>query len=669
MVAEGATVVDAGQVGSEMLYYLVGSRELDGGLMCTASHNPKAYTGAKLVKQGAIALSGDAGIQDVRRRDRGRPRRSPRAAARVEEVEIYEEFQAAALKFIDPGDVKPLRVVVDGGNGMAGPMVGPLLEQLGLDLVTAYWTPDGEFPDHEPNPLLPENREFIMRKVVEEGADLGIAWDGDADRCFFIDDEGAFVDGDFLTALLAESLLRKSPGEAILYDVRASRAVADTVERGRRHGAPQPRRPRVLQDAHARRGRDVRRRGLRPLLLPRLLLRRQRHDPGAADPRAAERRGRASCPSCSTATARRTSSPARSTPRSTTPPAKIAEIEERYADAQIGHLDGVSVDYDDWHFNVRTSNTEPLLRLCLESLVSRGGHGAPPRRGPGDHPLVSDAADALARAADAGIHCLPIPTPFQVGRVNTYLIEDDPLTLLDSGPNSGTALDALERALAEHGHRVEDLELIVISHQHMDHLGLVSILARRSGAEVAALDLLAPWAARYDDGMEADDAFANSVMTEHGIPEDIRLALLAVSQSYRNWGAAGDRHAPARGRLASSSCATARCASCTAPATRRRTRSSTTPSAGSCSAPTTSSSTSPPTRSSRGRSTRRWTPTRRPSARTRSSRYLESLRATRAMEDVDLILPGHGEPVADHVALIDERFRMHDAPRRQDRAA
>ena len=199
-----------------------------------------------------------------------------RAAASVEQVEIYDDFQADALKFIDRGAIKPLRVVVDGGNGMAGPMVGPLLEQLGLDLVTAYWEPDGEFPDHEPNPLLPENREFIMRKVVEERADLGIAWDGDADRCFFIDDSGQFVDGDFLTALLAESLLRKSPGEAILYDVRASRAVADTVAAGRRHGAPQPRRPRVLQDAHARRGRDVRRRGLRPLLLPRLLLRRQR---------------------------------------------------------------------------------------------------------------------------------------------------------------------------------------------------------------------------------------------------------------------------------------------------------------------------------------------------------------------------------------------------------
>ncbi len=120
-------------------------------------------------------------------------------------------------------------MVVDGGNGMAGPMVGPVLEALNLELIETYWTPDGNFPDHEPNPLLPENRRLIMEKVRDTGADLGIAWDGDADRCFFIDDTGAFVDGDFLTALLAQSLLRKNPNpthpEAILYDVRASRAV------------------------------------------------------------------------------------------------------------------------------------------------------------------------------------------------------------------------------------------------------------------------------------------------------------------------------------------------------------------------------------------------------------------------------------------------------------
>ncbi len=231
LLMEGADVLDAGQVGTEMLYYLVGSRELDGGLMCTASHNPKAYTGAKLVRDGAIALSGDAGIQDIRREIEAGLDGGAAELGVLQEVDVYEEFQAAALKLIDPDVIKPLKVVVDGGNGMAGPMVGPLLDRLGLDLIETYWTPDGNFPDHEPNPLLPENRTFIIEKLRETGADLGIAWDGDADRCFFIDDTGEFVDGDFLTALLAESLLAKRPGSAILYDVRASWAVPDTVKR------------------------------------------------------------------------------------------------------------------------------------------------------------------------------------------------------------------------------------------------------------------------------------------------------------------------------------------------------------------------------------------------------------------------------------------------------
>ena len=133
------------------------------------------------------------------------------------------------MGFIDPNEVKPLKVIADGANGMAGPMVGPLLERLGLDLETFYWVPDGDFPDHDPNPLVEDNRQFIIDKVREEGADLGIAWDGDADRCFFIDAEGVFVEGDFLTALLARQLLQKEPGARIVYDVRASRAVPDTV--------------------------------------------------------------------------------------------------------------------------------------------------------------------------------------------------------------------------------------------------------------------------------------------------------------------------------------------------------------------------------------------------------------------------------------------------------
>src|SRR5437588_3060450 len=164
MRSEGATVLDAGMVATEMLYYLVGSRDLDGGVMCTASHNPKRYTGAKLVRHGALALSGEAGIDRVRELIEAGLGEAPGGGG-LEDVSVAEEFHEAAMRFIDPGVVKPARVVVDGGNGMAGPMVGPLLTRLGPDLIEAYWRPDGEFPGHEPNPLLPENREFIMREV------------------------------------------------------------------------------------------------------------------------------------------------------------------------------------------------------------------------------------------------------------------------------------------------------------------------------------------------------------------------------------------------------------------------------------------------------------------------------------------------------------------------
>jgi phosphomannomutase len=369
MVAEGAHVIDAGMVGTEMLYWLVGSHDLDGGLMCTASHNPKAYTGAKLVGRGALALSGDEGIGEIRELvDTGLP--DAPGGGSSEEVDIYAGFQRDALKFIDPTNVEPLKVVVDGGNGMAGPMTGPLLEQLGLDLVTTYWEPDGEFPDHEPNPLLPENRQFIIDKVRAENADLGIAWDGDADRCFFIDDTGAFVDGDFLTALLAESILEKQPGADILYDVRASRAVPDLVTRlgGTAHVncVGHAFFKRRMRDEGAAFGGEVSGHyyfrdfynadsGTIPALLILELLSTHR------------------------ATLSELLEPLRSryfisgeiNSEVADTDAKMAEIKERYGDSTITTLDGISIDYDDWHFNVRPSNTEPLLRLNLESLVSR----------------------------------------------------------------------------------------------------------------------------------------------------------------------------------------------------------------------------------------------------------------------------------------------------------
>jgi phosphomannomutase len=318
MVAEGATVLDAGQVGTEMLYFLVGSRDLDGGLMCTASHNPKRYTGVKLVRAGALALSGDEGIGDIRDLIAAGLGGGASRPGSVTEVDVTSDFQAAAMSFIDPAAVRPLKVVVDGGNGMAGPMVGPLLERLGLDLQTAYWTPDGHFPDHEPNPLLPENREFIMSEVVRCGADLGIAWDGDADRCFFIDETGAFVDGDFLTALLAESMLKKNPGATVLFDVRASRAVADTAHA---HGGEAlvnrvghaffKARMREVPDAVF--GGEVSGHSTSASSTARTPGRCPRCSSSNCSPRGGRR-----CRSCLSHTGRGTSSPARSTPRSST---------------------------------------------------------------------------------------------------------------------------------------------------------------------------------------------------------------------------------------------------------------------------------------------------------------------------------------------------------------
>jgi phosphomannomutase len=369
LVAEGCGVLDAGMVGTEMLYFLVGSRELDGGAMVTASHNPKAYTGIKLVREGALALSGDTGIERVRAAiDAGLP--EPPGGGAATELDIYDDFHRHVLAFIEPAAVRSLRLVVDGGNGMAGPMVGPLLERLGLEPTTTYWTPNGEFPDHEPNPLLPENREFIIERVRSEGANLGIAWDGDADRCFFIDDRGEFVDGDFLTALLAERMLAKEPGATIIYDVRASRAVRDTVERaggravmGRVGHAFMKQAMREHRAAFAGevsghyyfRGFWCADSGTIPaLLLLELLsvggrplselvgdLRSRYFISGEINSEVADQ------------------------------DAKMRELAERFADGEVTWLDGVSVDYADWHFNVRPSNTEPLLRLNLESLVSR----------------------------------------------------------------------------------------------------------------------------------------------------------------------------------------------------------------------------------------------------------------------------------------------------------
>jgi phosphomannomutase len=365
LVDEGCRVLEIGMVGTEMLYYAVGSRELDGGACVTASHNPKQWAGVKLVREGAVALSGDRGIDDVGRLVQSEDFSVPAGEGTVESKDLYDPFRGHVVRFIDPAVIRPMEVVLDGGNGMAGTMIGPILDQFPITGERLYFEPNGEFPGHEPNPLLEENRRLIIDTVLAQGAELGIAWDGDADRCFFIDDQGEFVPGDFLTALLAESILAKEPGATIIYDVRASRAVPDTV-------TAQGGRALVNRVGHAFFKLRMREEGaafggevsghyyfrdfwyadsgtIPALLVLELLSARgktmsQLLEPyrsryfisGEINSEVEDQEG------------------------------KIRELAAHYSDGRQSWIDGLSVDYDTWHFNVRPSNTEPLLRLNLE---------------------------------------------------------------------------------------------------------------------------------------------------------------------------------------------------------------------------------------------------------------------------------------------------------------
>jgi phosphomannomutase len=365
----GADVVDLGMVGTEMVYCAVGEFDLEGGIMVTASHNPKEYTGMKIVRRGALPVGGDSGLLDIRTRAMALEDRSEgRSPGHVRQEDIWPRWVDAVLSFIDVDAVKPLRVVIDAANGMGGVMLPPVLERLPIDAVQYFFEPDGTFPNHEPNPLLPENREFIIEKVRAERADLGVAFDGDADRCFFVDDTGEFVPGDFVTALLAESILEKEPGAKILYDVRASWAVPQTIERA--GGVPLVNRVGHAFFKHRMReegavfGGEVSGHyyfqkffradsGVIPFLLMLELVSKRGEKLSELLGAYRERyfiTGELNTPVDDVAL-------------------KLQELKERFGpEGKVSHLDGLSVEADDWHMNVRPSNTEPLLRLNLEAL-------------------------------------------------------------------------------------------------------------------------------------------------------------------------------------------------------------------------------------------------------------------------------------------------------------
>src|SRR6476469_2998505 len=367
--AAGAEVLDIGLVGTEMVYFAVGELGLEGGVMVTASHNPKEYTGMKIVRGGALPVGGESGLLDVRDRALALAATPQgQSLGQVRSEDVYPAFVERVLSFVDVEEIAPLRVVIDAANGMSGAMLPPVLARLPVDAVTCYFEPDGAFPNHEPNPLLPENREFIVAKVREERADLGVAYDGDADRCFFVDDSGEFVPGDFVTALLAESILAREPGAKILYDVRASWAVPQTIERA--GGIPLVNRvghaffKHRMREVGAVFGGEVSGHyyfrdfsqadsGVVPfLLMLELISKRGQKLSEILRPYNEHYfiTGELNTPVDDVAL-------------------KLQELKERFGqEGTVSHLDGLSVEADQWHMNVRPSNTEPLLRLNLEAL-------------------------------------------------------------------------------------------------------------------------------------------------------------------------------------------------------------------------------------------------------------------------------------------------------------
>ena len=371
--SQGADVVDYGMMATDMLYFAVARDQHDGGVQITASHNPRQYNGMKLVRKEAFPLSGDEGISEIRDMIAG-GRLPPPAASRghVTAQDTLAPYVDHVMSFIDPSIVRPFTVVLDAGSGMGGLVAPKLFERLPCRTTRLCFEIDGRFPHHEANPLIEDNRRDIVERVVALKADVGIAWDGDADRCFFIDGSGEFVAGDFVTALLAEAFLLKHPGATIIYDLRASHAVRDVV--ATYGGTALMNRvghaffKKRMRETNAIFGGEVTGHyyfrdnfyadnGFVPALLMLELMSKKEK---SLHELLAPLRGRYFI----------SGEINTRLPHMDAVPEKLAQIAARYADGRQYQLDGLSVEYPDWHVNVRPSNTEALLRLNLEATTA-----------------------------------------------------------------------------------------------------------------------------------------------------------------------------------------------------------------------------------------------------------------------------------------------------------
>ncbi len=367
---QGADVVDYGMLATDMMYFAVARDGHDGGAQITASHNPKQYNGIKMVRREAFPLSGEAGLVEISEMITSGTLPAPAARpGSLSTMEVVGDYVNHVMSFIDPKIVKPFNVVLDAGSGMAGLVAPKLFDRLPCKTTRLCFDIDGTFPNHEANPLIEENRVDITERVIRERADIGIAWDGDADRCFFIDGSGEFIAGDFVTALLAEAFLLRHPGAKVVYDVRASYAVKDTV--ARYGGAALMNRvghaffKRRMREEGAIFGGEVTGHyyfrdnfyadnGFIPALLMLELMSRKGQT--MAELLAPLREKYFISGEINT-----------KMPDMHVVQEKIDALNARYQDAKTYTMDGVSVEYPDWHFNVRASNTEPLIRLNLEA--------------------------------------------------------------------------------------------------------------------------------------------------------------------------------------------------------------------------------------------------------------------------------------------------------------
>jgi phosphomannomutase len=365
---QGADVINVGMVSTDQYYYAC-AKFGQPGMMVTASHNPKAYNGFKMVRKMPYLLSGDEGIQDLRQLVESEDFPESSRKGSIREVDLMDEFVESLLQLIDVSAIRPLKVIADTGNGMVGPALAKLYSRLPVDLTPMYFEPDGNLPNHGLDPLQPENRAELQERVPREGAHVGFAFDGDGDRFFVIDDRGEFVPGDFMTALLAEYILRRQPGEKIVYDVRASWAVPDMVKRA--GGTPLVERvghafikTRMADENVVFAGEVSGHYYFRDFnyadsgMIPSLLILEMLSTSGK---QLSELLAPIEAQYFVSGEINSTVADAQ---------AKMREIAERYSDGKLEHIDGISVSYDDWHFNVRASNTEPLLRLNLESVRS-----------------------------------------------------------------------------------------------------------------------------------------------------------------------------------------------------------------------------------------------------------------------------------------------------------